>query len=192
MDEIFLVSGLPRSGTSMMMEILQAGGIQLFTDNRRKADDHNPRGYFEFERVKKIPEGETAWLSEAVGKAVKVISPLLHYLPDEYHYKIILMKRDINEILSSQDLMLKSKGQGSQIRDEKMKQIYNENTALVLNYLDQNSNISYLVCDYNETLEDPLHAVEQIANFLDLSQWIPEMVKIVDPDLYRHRLWQQA
>ena len=187
MNEIFIVSGLPRSGTSMMMEMLKAGGIQLLVDGLRKANTDNPRGYYEFERVKKLPEGDTTWLSAAVGKAIKVISPLLLYLPDEFHYKVILMRRDIDEVLSSQNAMLKGKDQDSRVGDEKMRQIFNENTASVINFMDQKSNFSYLVCDYNEILKDPLKGVAHIAIFFGLSQRIPEMVRVVDPSLYRHR-----
>jgi len=86
---ITIVSGLPRSGTSMMMKMLEAGGIAPYTDNIRSADDDNPKGYYEFERVKKLPDGDTEWLRSAEGKAVKVISALLEHLPSDYTYRVL-------------------------------------------------------------------------------------------------------
>ena len=171
----------------MMMEILKVGGVQLLTDNRRKADDDNPRGYYEFEKVKKIAVGEFAWLSDAVGKAVKIISPLLPYLPDEYLYKVILMKRDLDEILASQYSMLISNKKEIQVEDDKMRTIFDENTISVTNFMDQNINFSYIICDYNQILADPSTGIEPLVKFLGLSVNISELVKIVDPLLYRHR-----
>ncbi|HZD55295.1 MAG TPA: hypothetical protein VE136_01120, partial [Anaerolineales bacterium] len=97
-----IVSGLPRSGTSMMMKMLEAGGVPPLTDEIRTADRDNPKGYYEFERVKKMPDGDKAWMVEARGKSVKVISALLEHLPPQYDYKVIFMRRDMNEILASQ------------------------------------------------------------------------------------------
>src|SRR5262249_42395496 len=89
-DEITVVSGLPRSGTSMMMNILTAGGIQALTDGERLPDESNPRGYFELEKVKYLGR-DRSFLSDAVGKVVKVVSPLLKHLSSEYHYRVIFM-----------------------------------------------------------------------------------------------------
>jgi len=108
-DTILIVSGLPRSGTSMMMKMLEAGGMAVLTDNIRTADQDNPRGYYEFERVKQI-EHDTAWLPEAQGKAVKMIAGLLKHLPADYVYKIIFMQRDMDEVLASQRQMLVRRG----------------------------------------------------------------------------------
>ncbi len=185
---IIVVSGLPRSGTSMMMEMLKAGGIQSLTDDLREADIDNPRGYFEFERVKKLPEGDNAWLSDAVGKAVKIIAPLLPYLPDNYTYNVIFMKRNMEEILSSQRVMLQKKGQEPQDKvEEKIKNLYNENLKSVIKFMNDNTNFSYLCCDYNEILGSSLQCIEQIASFLDLRLDIKQMVKVVEPTLYRQR-----
>src|SRR5690349_16306757 len=102
---ITIVSGLPRSGTSMMMKMLLAGGMEVLTDNLRAADDDNPRGYFEFEKVKKLGS-ESDWLKDAGGKAVKIVSAFLKHLPPQYNYKIIFMQRKMNEVLASQQQML--------------------------------------------------------------------------------------
>ena len=89
---ITIVSGLPRSGTSMMMKVLEAGGLEVFTDNQRTADEDNPKGYFELEQVKALKDGDDAWVKDAPGKVVKVISSLLEYLPSNYKYKIVFLR----------------------------------------------------------------------------------------------------
>jgi len=186
--EIIVVSGLPRSDTSMMMEMLKAGGIQSLTDNLREADIDNPRGYFEYERVKKLPGGNNAWLSDAIGKAVKIIAPLLPYLPDNYTYIVIFMKRNMEEILSSQRVMLQRKGQDTQDEiEEKIKNLYNENLKSVIKFMNNHTNFSYMFCNYNEILGSPQQCIEQILSFLDLQLDIKEMVKVVEPTLYRQR-----
>jgi len=98
---IIVVSGLPRSGTSMMMRMLEAAGIQPLTDHIRTADSDNLKGYYEFERVKKLKEGDVAWLSDAQGKAVKIIAALLIELPSNYEYHVLFMRRKMEEILAS-------------------------------------------------------------------------------------------
>src|SRR5215211_4239024 len=119
---VILVSGLPRSGTSMMMRMLAEGGLPILTDELRRADDDNPEGYFELEVVRQLKEGNAAWLERANGKAVKVISALLEYLPENYRYKIIFMERDPRETLASQKKMLEHRGQPSQLKDDEMEQ----------------------------------------------------------------------
>ena len=118
---VIIVSGLPRSGTSMMMAALKAGGIAIVTDQIRIADDDNPKGYYEFEPVKKLQEGDYSWLPETRGKAIKVISALLTDLPDGYTYKLIFMRRAMPEILASQRKMLVNRGEDPDaINDEDM------------------------------------------------------------------------
>src|SRR6266705_1802013 len=101
-DCIIIVSGLPRSGTSMMMRMLEAGGIEAMKDNLRPADDSNPVGYYEDARVKRLRDGSHEWLESAIGKVVKVVSPLLEYLPRRHSYKLIFMLRSVEEIVASQ------------------------------------------------------------------------------------------
>jgi len=125
---ITVVSGLPRSGTSMMMSALKKGGMPVLVDNIRKADQNNPKGYLEFERVKKLPKGDYDWLAIAQGKAVKIISALLTYLPECYQYKVIFLERDMDEILSSQQRMLErtNKIDEDNKSDEMLRQSYQE------------------------------------------------------------------
>jgi hypothetical protein len=108
---VVVVSGLPRSGTSMLMNMLDAGGIPPLTDNLRAADDDNPRGYYEFEPVKKLREGDFSWLPNAQGKSVKIISALLAYLPPTETFQVLFMQRAIPEILASQRRMLINRGE---------------------------------------------------------------------------------
>ena len=107
---IVVVSGLPRSGTSMAMKMLDAGGMPLVTDGVRSADISNPNGYYEFEPVKDLERGEAAWLADARGKAVKIVSPLLTYLPESFDYQVIFMRRPLAEIVDSQHAMLDARG----------------------------------------------------------------------------------
>jgi hypothetical protein len=185
---IIIVSGLPRSGTSMMMKMLQAGGIVLLTDRLREADADNPEGYYEFERVKQLDKGDTGWLPEARGRAVKVISPLLQYLPPEEEYRVILMNRRMEEILASQRKMLVRRGEDpDKTSDEKMQELYIKHLAKVRAWLHARPNIQVLETDYNALLAEPLPHVLRVCMFLggDLSP--QAMASVVHPDLYRNR-----
>ena len=110
-EAVVVVSGLPRSGTSMLMSMIDAGGIPPITDNIRTADEDNPKGYYEFERVKALDKGDTAWVTDAQGKSVKVISALLKYLPVDYQYQVVYIRRNMPEILASQRKMLERRGE---------------------------------------------------------------------------------
>ena len=123
---VTIVSGLPRTGTSMMMRMLDAGGMEALSDNIRQADIDNPNGYYEFERVKKIKE-DASWLSNTVGKVFKMVSMLLFELPPSFQYKIIFMERDLDEMMASQDRMLARLGKASSDTDpDKMKALYSK------------------------------------------------------------------
>src|SRR5690348_9725375 len=121
-SEITIVSGLPRSGTSLMMQMLDKGGLEVVTDNIRIADRDNPRGYYEFEKVKTIKR-DTSWLPQTRGKAFKMISQLLYDLPSSEKYRIIFMERDMDEMLVSQEKMLERLGREAVPREE-MKRAY--------------------------------------------------------------------
>lgn len=185
---ITIVSGLPRSGTSMLMKMLEAGGLPPLTDNLRTADDDNPKGYYEFERVKKMPDGDTAWVGDAHGKAVKVISALLEHLPPSYSYRVLFMQRKMEEILASQQKMLIRSGKPTdKVSDEQLAEMYAKHLAKIKAWLNYQSNFSVLYLDYNSMLADPQKYSAQINHFLDDSLNQHDMAKIVDPDLYRQR-----
>ena len=185
---ITIVSGLPRSGTSMIMKMLEAGGLPPLTDNLRTADDDNPKGYYEFERVKKMPDGDTAWVGDAHGKAVKVISALLEHLPPSYSYRVLFMQRKMEEILASQQKMLIRSGKPTdKVSDEQLAAMYAKHLAKIKAWLNDQSNFSVLYLDYNSMLVDPQKYSAQINHFLDDSLNQQDMARIVDPDLYRQR-----
>ena len=185
---VTVVSGLPRSGTSMMMKMLDAGGIPPITDHVRSADEDNPKGYYEFERVKKMPEGDKAWVSEARGKSVKVISALLEHLPPEYPYKVLFMRRQIEEILASQKQMLiRSDKPTDKVSDEQLAEMYRKQLAKVEAWLNGQPNITVLNVDYNAMLRDPRPYLAEINRFLGDRLDLEKMAEVVDPALYRQR-----
>jgi hypothetical protein len=186
--EIIIVSGLPRSGTSMMMKMLASTGLEILTDNLRTADENNPKGYYEFERVKKLKAGDFDWLSMARGKVVKVISVLLEYLPNQYQYKIIFMRRNMDEVLSSQRQMLVRDGiQDDKIPDGKLAELYENHLQQVETWLEQQPNMSILYISYNQTLFDPGTNINRINQFLGGNLNIKSMLQVVDQNLYRER-----
>jgi hypothetical protein len=188
-DFITIVSGLPRSGTSLMMNMLEAGGMKIVTDNLRSADTDNPGGYYEFERVKHIYKGDHAWLSEVRGKVVKVISTLLPFLPGNYRYRILFMQREMTEILASQKKMLINRGEEPGKSDDgEMAAIFEKNLRQVEEWSTTHPNVIRLNISYNELLRDPAPLVERINEFLGGKLETEAMLRVINPDLYRQRL----
>ena len=185
---VIVVSGLPRSGTSMMMQILEAGGVQTLTDRIRTADEDNRKGYYEFERVKRLP-ADTDWLPEARGKAVKVISELLRHLPEGYPYKVIFMIRDLREVLASQQQMLVRRGveNPDRVGDDRMAAVFERHLREVEAGLAKRANVEALYADYNDVLRAPEAWSERIRAFLGLALDVEEMAGVVDGMLYRQR-----
>ena len=185
---IIVVSGLPRSGTSMMMKMLEATGFNILTDNFRTADENNPGGYYEFERVKKLKEGDFDWLPLASGKVVKIISALLEFLPNRYQYKIIFMSRDMDEILASQKRMMVRNGKpDDQISDEKLAEVYEKHLKKVAAWLERQPNMSILYVSYNHILQNPQPSLSQINQFLGGNLNVKAMLQEIDHKLYRER-----
>ncbi len=187
-EVIIIVSGLPRSGTSMMMAMLEAGGVPLLTDGDRVPDDDNPKGYFEFERVKKLQEGDVGWLSEARGKAVKVISYLLFKLSDIHQYQVIFIHRNLDEILSSQKKMLPNRGEDpNKVSEAELKPVLSNHLTQVEEWLGNQPHIRSLDVDYNRLLEDLGTDIHRIVEFLDFPLDPEGLKSIIDPKLYRQR-----
>ncbi|MGC9400774.1 MAG: sulfotransferase family protein [Anaerolineae bacterium] len=186
---VIVVSGLPRSGTSMMMKMLAEGGLDLVTDGIREANEDNPKGYYEFERVKKLPDGDTAWLPEARGKAVKVISALLLHLPDEYTYKVLFMRRHMEEILDSQRRMLIRRGEPTdRVDDGEMAEMFEKHLRKVYAWMDDQPNLDYLDVDYNALLRgDARPIIRRINAFIGGELDEQAMASVIDPNLYRQR-----
>jgi hypothetical protein len=186
-ETITIVSGLPRSGTSMMMKMLEAGGMQVLTDNIRTADEDNPKGYYEFEQVKQIEE-DKEWLPEAQGKAVKMIAALLKHLPADYDYKIVFVRRKMDEILASQKQMLIRRGEPTdRISDAKMASLFQRHVQQVETWLAEQPNMDVIYVSYNKILKDPRQYVPEIDQFLGGTLDVQSMIAVVDPTLYRQR-----
>jgi hypothetical protein len=189
-DEAFItvVSGLPRSGTSMMMKMLEAGGLPPMTDAIRTADVDNPEGYYEFERVKQLDKGDAAWLPDAQGKVVKVISALLKHLPPGYEYRVVFMRRRIEEVLASQKKMLVHRGEATDaVSDEELAQLYRKHLAHVDAWLTSQPNVKLLNVNYNMMLKDPEAELPALLAFFDNKLDRDKMLQIVKPELYRNR-----
>jgi hypothetical protein len=185
---VTVVSGLPRSGTSMMMKILEAGGLPPLTDNLRTADEDNPKGYYEFERVKQLPKGDVAWLPDAQSKVVKVIAALLPYLPSGYQYRVIFMQRAMPEVLASQKQMLIRRGEDpNKIPDDVIAKLFEKHLKQVNDWVSQQPNVARLDVNYNEMLKNPQPFIDQIAAFLGNRLDKIKMATVVDLDLHRQR-----
>ena len=183
---VTIVSGLPRSGTSMMMKMLDAGGLPPLIDNIRVADEDNPKGYYEFERVKQL-QTDKAWLPDAYGKVVKIISMLLQHLPDNHSYKVIFMLRNIDEILASQRKMLARRGEQPKIPDDKMAEMYKNHLEKLKKQLNDKNNFDVLYVKYNEILESPEEHCIQVNSFLGGILNQQKMLTVIDKNLYRQR-----
>ena len=184
---IVIVSGLPRSGTSMMMRILEAGGLEVVTDNIRKADNDNPGGYYEIEKVKKLKK-DSSWLDDCHGKVIKVISQLLFDLPDNKRYKILFIRRNMEEILAPQRIMLKRLGRtGAGISDEKMAEKFHNHLQKTENWLSSRDEIDVLYLNYNKLIENAIKYVADVNAFLDGGLDEEKMAGVVEVKLYRQR-----
>ncbi len=187
-NDVIIVSGLPRSGTSMMMKVLEAGGIPVLVDGERTADVDNPKGYYEFERVKQLDKGDVQWVADAQGKVVKVISALLVHLPSEYNYKIIFMLRDFDEVLRSQQKMLANRGEEKKgPSDEEMTKLFVKHLQSIDEWFKKQPNMDVLHVDYNRMVLEPQPYIEKINQFVPKPLDVDAMNAVVDPNLYRNR-----
>ncbi len=185
---ITVISGLPRSGTSMMMKMVEAGGIPPMTDALRVADEDNPKGYYEFERVKQMDKGDVAWVPEARGKAVKVISALLKYLPADERYRVIFIRRNIDEILASQRKMLIHRGEDPDKQDDaQMKRLFEKHVRQVEEWLAAQKHIQTLYVHYSDMLGNPGPQIERVNALLSGKLDTARMAEVVDSRLYRNR-----
>ena len=170
----------------MMMQMLHTGGLPCITDELREADISNPKGYFEFEKVKGL-RTDNSWLPEAKGKVIKIISHLLPYLPPELDYKIVFMERNLDEVLASQRKMLENQGlSGGDPSDKRLSQIFAKQLYQVKKMLDDRQ-ISTLFVDYRDVLEDPAEISAKIQAFLGKSLDQQAMKDVVDNNLYHQR-----
>lgn len=185
---IVVVSGLPRSGTSMAMQMLMAGGCPAITDGVREADEDNPRGYYEEERVKDLHQDDVdrAWVCGSRGKAIKIISFLLKYLPENNNYRIIFMRRDLDEILASQTRMLERRNEPIDTSDEDMLNLWKDHLWKVNYFLKRAPHMEFIEVLYSDAVQDPVGQAKRIRAFTGLDLNIREMAGVVDPSLYRN------
>ena len=185
---VIVVTGLPRSGTSMVMRMLQAGGMPVTTDGERQADEDNPLGYFEVERVKRLAqEHDKSWIGQSRGKAIKVISHLLQSLPLDNYYKVILCERDLGEVLSSQNMMLQRRSEQNPIDDDEARAHYERHLAHIRIFMKVKRNMEFLSVRYEEAIRDPRTFAQRLNSFLGGQLNVDRMVEVVDSRLYRNR-----
>jgi len=184
-----VVSGLPRSGTSMLMGMIAAGGLQPVVDGLREADEDNPKGYHELEQVKQLDtDGDSGWLDDARGKVVKVISFLLRHLPETHHYKIVFVRRDLQEVLASQRTMLERRGEsGGDADDDAMARMFAAHLGKVERELAGRKNCAVLYVDHRAAMADPATVAAQVNSFLGGGLDVARMAAVVDDRLYRNR-----
>ncbi|MBI5951022.1 MAG: sulfotransferase [Chloroflexi bacterium] len=185
--KVVIVSGLPRSGTSMMMKMLVEGGLPAVMDSLRQADEDNPNGYFEIEDVKALKDGQSRWIYDAPGKVVKVISYLLEFLPKDLDFDVIFMDREIHEVLASQKKMLARRNETSLISDEDMEKQYRDHLKAVKYWLPRQPNVRVMYVKYDQMVKSPQTLVPSILEFLNLPLNAEAMTAVPNPSLYRNR-----
>ena len=184
---IAIVSGLPRSGTSLMMQMLVAGGMTPLSDGERTADADNPRGYLEWERIKQLPD-DPGCIAEAEGKVVKVISRLLLSLPSGHDYRVIFMQRPLPEVLASQDEMLRRRGTYKEgANPAAMGAAFEKHLRDVYAWIEGKTYVKSMRVAYHEALAHPEAVSRRIAEFLGISLNVDSMTRAVDASLYRNR-----
>ena len=184
---ITIVSGLPRSGTSLMMQMLEKGGMDILTDHVRKADAHNEKGYYEYEKVKSIRK-ENAWMKEADGKAVKIITQLLPYISPDYEYTVLYIIRPMEEILRSQKCMREHlPDAGKSVAREVLEQSYSRQVQRVQHWMENHPKIRTLYVYYPELMNHPLEKAEEIRSFLGVGLDTEAMASAVDVGLWHQK-----
>ena len=182
-NQVTIVSGLPRSGTSLMMQMLDKGGLDILQDQLREADISNPKGYYEYKPVMSLYK-DNSWLSKGQDKAVKVVAPLLKYLDSTLRYKIVFMRRDLNEIIQSQQKMIGKSEQEFPVT------LYNKYQKLLANVTlwdKSEPGVEILYVNYTDVLESPAIELARIEKFLGIAINKQEMINCVDVSLYRNR-----
>jgi len=184
---ITVVSGLPRSGTSLMMQLLTAAGREALTDGKRGADADNPLGYYEYEQVLDLAK-DTSWIPQARGKVVKIVAQLLPHLPRNEHYQIIFMDRNLAEVIASQRAMLERQGRrGAELEEQKLAETYQSQLALLRKQISERSELRWCAVNYGALLTEPITEVERLAQFLGTPLDVAKAVAAVRPELQRQK-----
>lgn len=186
-NTIVIVSGLPRSGTSMMMQMLNAGGIPSLTDGMRSPDDDNPKGYYELEAVKKTKQN-SSWLADAAGCSVKVVHLLLRDLPLNRKYRIVFMKRHMEEVLASQAAMLERRNEtGSNLTPDRLAKAYQQQLDKLDQWISDQDCMEVLYVAYHDVMADPNAQAARINKFFGGHLDVDSMAAVTDAMLYRQR-----
>ncbi len=187
-ETTIVVSGLPRSGTSMTMKMLAEGGLALLTDGVRAADESNPEGYYEFEKVKQLDKAvDLSWLNQAQGKAVKIISFLLPNLPDTLDYRVLFMHRDLQEVIASQNRMLVKRGEPAGADDDRMLTLFDDHLKKITQVIAARPCFDVIDIDHHDVLRQPREQATRINDFLGGGRDVERMAAAVDQRLYRNR-----
>jgi len=182
-EQIVVVSGLPRSGTSLMMQMLANGGSTILTDENRKADESNPKGYYEYDPVMSIHK-DNSWLRKAKDKSVKIVAPLLKYLDPKYRYKVIFMTRDLNEVIKSQQIMT---GKDPDTLPLKLLESYHKLLNKVELWKNNEPGVEMIYINYKDTLDNPSEVLDRVITFVGEDLDKQSMIGCVDKKLYRNR-----
>lgn len=184
---ITIVSGMPRSGTSMMMQMLAAGGLEILTDNIRANDENNPKGYLEYQKVKSLASDNT-WLHEGQNKVIKVIAQLLQHLPSNYQYKVIFMEREMEEIIQSQQIMLGKKAEvEKKIYPTALADTFKKQLEKTRSWIKAHPQFEVIYVPYTDVITNPTEVIENLSLFLDADLNTEAMVNAIDSKLYRNR-----
>jgi len=186
-DIVVVVSGLPRSGTSLMMAMLSAGGIPLLMDHQRPPDPDNPNGYFELEAIKRLSTSAEC-LATAPGKAVKIVAPLVFQLPLRFQYKIIFIERNLDEVIASQTAMLVRMGRQTALPADQLKAAFARQMSRARTILPQAGNQETLFLQHRDILNEPRSAADAVATFLEADLDLQAMAGIVNPALHHQRV----
>lgn len=192
-ESLVVVTGLPRSGTSLLMQMLATGGIEVLADGTREADEDNPHGYFEFEPVKNLLR-TSDWLLEVRGKAVKIVAPLLVALPPDLACRVVLCERDLEEVLDSQERMLLRRGRPvpTPERRRMLKNEYARTLDRVRAMLARRPRTRLLVIEHALAMGDPLAAAYKISDFLGRGLDVANVAAAIDPTLHHHSNCRQG
>ncbi len=182
-EQIVVVSGLPRSGTSLMMQMLDKGGMDMLIDNKREADSSNPKGYYEYEPVMSLHK-DNSWMHKSKDKAVKIVAPLLRHLDFQYRYKIIFMVRDLDEVIKSQQVMI---GKNPDTFPVKLYNSYVEQLKTIEKWKEKEPGVELIYIDYKDVLNKPLEMIKKVEDLIGLPLNKNEMAKCIDKSLYRNK-----
>jgi hypothetical protein len=193
LKDIIIVSGLPRSGTSAMMQCLEAGGVPIATDNIRKSDEDNPRGYFELEAVKLLrgSPGKVN-LRELRGQAVKMAHPLLYWLPLGYSYRVLVMRRDLEEVVASQNIMLKRRGKTITETEQLLSTLFERELDRLVGWLGLRTNFFFMCINYRDLVLNPGKIASVVNAFLGGGYDTVRMSKAIDCSLYHCRVMRST